>query len=636
MTREEFDVLIRKLEAASRRQPRLYLARIVGLVALAYGYLALILFGSLALCAAMVMLVVYAPATLKFGLVGLIAFGGIFWAVLRGLWVRLEAPKGQIVTRAQAPKLIALLDELRGSLNCRPFHQVLLVGNYNAAVVQIPRLGIFGWHRNYLLLGLPLMQALAPDEFKAVLAHEFAHSSRGHGRFGNWLYRVRRTWDQVFQQMAPQRSRFGFVLFKFLNWFWPIFNGHAFALARANEYEADACSVRLAGADAAARALMRLPVDGSLLQEVFWPHVFARANTDAQPPGDVALALGQTLKAGAATPDIAAGWLRRAFLLETNNVDTHPCLKDRLRAIGCLPDGVQRGEFPPPPPPPAQSAAEEFLGPHAETVARLMSDEWQKAIAKQWSARHEQAKKLAQELAGLDQSPSAPPSAAELWERARKLIDLKGDAEALPVVTQVLAIDPRHAGANFVLGRHHLAKDDPRGVELIETAMSADLSLTGDCCKLLYGHFARTGQRDKLRPLEHRVDAFREMAARAQRERAAISAKDSFLAAELTAEQLAALRNIFAAEPDIDAVAIARKAVQLMPQSPCFVVGLRLKVAWWKPRSTSANQALVNRVLGRMRLPGYLLVFVADQKLKALGKKVFAVPGAVIYRKAKA
>jgi hypothetical protein len=82
-------------------------------------------------------------------------------------------------------------------------------------------------------------------------------------------------------------------------------------------------------------------------------------------------------------------------------------------------------------------------------------------------------------------------------------------------------------------------------------------------------------------------------------------------------------------------VAVARKAVQLIPQSPCFVMGLRLKVAWWKPRSSSANHALVKRVLGQMRLPGYLLVFVAEQKLKALGKKVFAVPSAVIYRKGK-
>ena len=61
MTREEFDVLIRKLEEVSRRHPRLYIARIVGLVALAYGYLALILFGSLAICVAMVAMVILRP-----------------------------------------------------------------------------------------------------------------------------------------------------------------------------------------------------------------------------------------------------------------------------------------------------------------------------------------------------------------------------------------------------------------------------------------------------------------------------------------------------------------------------------------------------------------------------------------------
>ena len=68
MTREEFDVLIRRLEDLSRRHPRLYTVRITGLVALAYGYIALILFGSLALCAVMVAVVIYAPATIKLAL----------------------------------------------------------------------------------------------------------------------------------------------------------------------------------------------------------------------------------------------------------------------------------------------------------------------------------------------------------------------------------------------------------------------------------------------------------------------------------------------------------------------------------------------------------------------------------------
>jgi Zn-dependent protease with chaperone function len=385
VTRDEFDLLVRRLEVISGRHHGLYVARVVGLLTLAYGYLGLVLLGSLALAAGTIALVVVAHngAIIKPALFVIIGAGGMFWAVLRGLWVTLKLPEGQSVTRVQAPQLFAMLDELRAALDCRPFHRVLLVPEHNPAVVQIPRLGVFGWHRNYLLLGLPLMESLDPDEFKAVLAHEFAHSSRGHGRFGNWLYRVRRSWDRIFEQIARQRTRGGFVLVRFINWFWPLFNAHAFVLARANEYEADACSVRLAGADAAARALIRLPVDESLLSEQFWPHVFSRANQDAAPPSDVMRSLGQALRSGAPTED-GARWLRQAFLVETSNNDTHPCLKDRLRAMGRLPDAVNRGEFPPVPPPPTQTAAAFFLGSHAETAAREMSDRWQQAIAGQW------------------------------------------------------------------------------------------------------------------------------------------------------------------------------------------------------------------------------------------------------------
>jgi len=503
----------------------------------------------------------------------------------------------------------------------------------NAGVVQIPRLGIFGWHRNYLVIGLPLMQGLAPDEFKAVLAHEFAHSSRGHGRFGNWLYRVRRTWAQIFEQIAKQRTRFGGVLFKFLNWFWPLFNGHAFVLARANEYEADACSVRLAGADAAARALIRSRVDGALLGEKFWPDIFARANNDREPPDDVMLVLNRTLKSGPGADD-ATRWLRQAFLVETNNVDTHPCLKDRLRAIGRLPAGVERGEFPSAAPPvPSPNAAESFLGSQAEVAAKLISGEWRKTIAPKWKARHEHSQKIADELAGLEQPSDAPPTTAQIWDRARKLAELHGDAAAVPVLEQVIAQEPRHAAANFILGRYHLQKDDPRGVEFIETAIAADPALAQTGCNLLYAHFNRTGQRDKLRPLEHRFDEFQKQNVLARQERARITAADTFIAHELTEPQIAALRKIFSSEPDIGAAAVARKKVEHIPNSPCFVIALRITVSWWKPRGQKANRELVHRVLKQVRLPGHFLVFVDEKNLKSLGKKVFAAPGGVIYRR---
>ena len=631
MTREEFDTFIRKLEVVSRQHPRLYLARIIGLVALAYGYLLLILVGSLALAVAMIVMVVYVPATIKLALVGLIAFGGIFLAVARGLWVRLTPPTGPELTRAQAPQLFALLDELRAALRCRPFHKVLLIGEMNAAVVQIPRLGVFGWHTNYLLLGLPLMQSLSPDEFKAVLAHEFAHSSGGHGRFGNWLYRVRRTWQQVFEQMIRQRTRFGGILTKFINWFWPVFNGHAFVLARANEYEADACSVRLVGADAAASALMRLPVTDTLLNEKFWPDIFSRANQDKEPPADVMLSLNRALKNGLETSE-AEKRLRQSFLLETNNADTHPSLKDRLRAMDRLPAGIDTKDFTVTPPPvPGQSAAEMFLGAHAETVARQLSAEWRKGIAPKWAARHDQAQKLAGEIASLEQPADAPPTVEQLWQKANKLIQLHSDKEALPVIHQILALEPAHPAANFVLGRSRLEADDPAGVALIEAAMEADYELTQQGCNLLYGYYRRNGQADQIKPLQQRVDKFQEVTVLARQERAQINATNTFIPHELSPDQVQTLRQIVDAERDIGTVAVARKQMQYFKSKPCYVIGLDLKVPAWKPRSSSADSAVLNRVLNQIKLPGHYLVFVNGKNLKGLWTKVAAVPGATLY-----
>src|SRR5207249_11068756 len=73
-------------------------------------------------------------------------------------------------------------------------HRTLIAAFVNVGVVHRPRLALFGWYRNYLLLGLPLMQTLSPEEFRTALAHELGHLSRQHGRFGSWIYRIRVMW----------------------------------------------------------------------------------------------------------------------------------------------------------------------------------------------------------------------------------------------------------------------------------------------------------------------------------------------------------------------------------------------------------------------------------------------------------
>ena len=55
-----------------------------------------------------------------------------------------------------------------------------------------------------------------------------------HGRFGIWVYRVRRTWERLFAQFQePAKSRTGRLvrtLAKVIDWYWPSFNAYDGAL----------------------------------------------------------------------------------------------------------------------------------------------------------------------------------------------------------------------------------------------------------------------------------------------------------------------------------------------------------------------------------------------------------------------
>ena len=141
----------------------------------------------------------------------------------------------------------------------RDAQRVLLTGDLNAAVVQVPRLGVFGWYKTYLLLGLPLMDAMEPDEFKAVVAHEFAHLSNQDSRLGSWLYRLRSSWERVMDSLSEQGAPR--PLLAFINWFWPRFNASAFVLSRSQEYQADAFAALVTSPQASARGLQRLAVE---------------------------------------------------------------------------------------------------------------------------------------------------------------------------------------------------------------------------------------------------------------------------------------------------------------------------------------------------------------------------------------
>ena len=126
---------------------------------------------------------------------------------LSGVWTGGgDAPIPRLLKPGEAPALSGLLDSLRRELRCRPFDEVLVSMDFNAGVREVPRLGVFGWPRTVLEIGLPLSSVLSAEELRAVLAHEFVHLSARHGRSGHRLYRLHRTWGNLIEQMQKPAS----------------------------------------------------------------------------------------------------------------------------------------------------------------------------------------------------------------------------------------------------------------------------------------------------------------------------------------------------------------------------------------------------------------------------------------------
>jgi Zn-dependent protease with chaperone function len=388
-------------------------------------------------------------------------------STIRSLLFRLPEPDGIPVTANDAPALHAVVNELARQLDARPVHHILIDARCNASALQVPRAGPF-WPRNTLLLGYPLFAMISGDQLRAVIAHEVSHFSRGHGRMSAWAYRSRLSWTRLMQTLDARGATPAHAYWLF-RWYAPRLRRLSSAIALQHEADADRCAVAVVGSKSTAEALVALEVGASLLEPTFWRAVFDRVEHEQEPPRPFA-AMGRQLWDAVASS--AEGTLER-LLEDTNSPDdTHPCLSERLHAIGeqaRLPaiDGPRAGEA--------------YLGPHMRVVAAALDAQWLAVHAEEWRRRHHEVQTDRRHLDELAARERLTPD--ELFTRGQLIERLDGPDDALPHYRNALA--QGHAGAMLAAGRILLDQNDENGVALIERSMDTDPTLVREGCERL-------------------------------------------------------------------------------------------------------------------------------------------------------
>lgn len=301
-----------------------------------------------------------------------IALAVVAALLLRSIWVRVPPPKGVTLPERQSTSvLLQTTSEIARAIRGPKFHAIIWTDEYEVSITPVPRLSLLGWPlRYYLKIGLPVMHALSPEQFRARVAHELGLFAGAHGRFRSWLYRHWFSWLPVLSVLTT-RGRWGSWLFsRFYAWYVHFFVTYAQTAARYHTYEADRCAAEVTSPEVVAEALIRIDY-GAYLENESWDEDFEKADKESDSYTYIANLLKQPLALGKEQE-----WLERTSAERTYDYQVRPELKDRLAVLG------QTAHVPAPI---TQSAAEAYVADDLREVTERLDHVRQERCGPRWS-----------------------------------------------------------------------------------------------------------------------------------------------------------------------------------------------------------------------------------------------------------
>ena len=168
-------------------------------------------------------------------------------------------------------------------------------------------------------------------------------------------------------------------------------------------------------------------------------------------------------------------------------------------------------------------------------------------------------------------------SAEELFERAGLIAESQGNAAALPLVRQLLDMQPEHAEANYILGGMLLEKDDESGFDYLNKAMRLDPRWKPAASEIAFNYLRLKGRHEEAKPYIEIIENQQEIVQKAEAERSAVRQTDNFEPHQLNVETLELLTKKISYHDEIESAYLACKTVQFFPEIPLHVLFLTLR-----------------------------------------------------------
>ncbi|MCX7903534.1 MAG: M48 family metallopeptidase [Caloramator sp.] len=575
MNNEKYYNLIEKLEKMAKESPKDYKRRTFLLLILGYGYIFGILF-VLFVVSALLIINMLISGSFKFFKIA-IALLGLSYYIIKGLWEKIYPPGGIPLMRKDCPELFKEVDKIVKSLKSSKVHHIYITDEYNASIVSVPKFGLFGFYKNYLFIGLPLILASSVEELRAILAHEIAHLSSKHGRSGVLIYRVRETWNRILLQLE-QKEHWGNIIF---SWFFrryiPFFEAYSSVYKRLAEHEADKLAAQLVGVDTYTNMLINTSLKLRALNKEFWKKIYKRNKFQYKPPIDVFTRLQIFLKQGFDCDKLRI-YLSEIMGERTNIGDTHPCIKDRIEVIG--------GKLKELTVVVSDAAPHYFSKELLDELSVICSRHWYEGVENKWSKRYSNFKRYKIKLNSLEKYGKENLDVDGLYYYAYYTHMVNGAEKAIPLYMEVLSLKEEHLKANYYLGKALLSLNNNKGLFYLERAINisekfleeAYVKCHQNTCWYIYNYYSKQGYREKAQEYYNKALRHNEMVECGKKERSILSYKDEFICHDLDENHVNRIINILKKHPEISEAYLMKKKVKYFKHNPIYILGVKVRV----------------------------------------------------------
>lgn len=565
MTNEEFELLVRKLETKAEKNPRNYRFKVLLLTVLGYGYI--LFFLSLVLFLLTISVLYLADGHFTFGsLKVLVITGALSFFIIKALYVKMPLPEGYYLKGNEAPELEKTISDISNKLKTPKIHAIVLDDDFNAAVLQHHKFGLFGPKKNILLIGIPLMSGLTREQFISVLAHELAHISHSDTSFGAMIYRVRMTWAQLMTSL-DKNEQFGTFLFrKFIKWFYPRYSAHTFVMARQQEYAADAASAKVTSPETVRDTLCAISIGAQYYYENYYDELFEEGSKTNVVPQPYSQFFDKSRKLD---PLVAETFLKNEIEKESSILDTHPCLADRFKAVG-MKSGIPKNE---------ESAVDYFFA-NPNSILQQFNQSWFERNGEKWKeeiASYNEAKYRLQELENRKEL-----DLRSKFEKAILTRNLVGFEPAAALLEEIIAEypDERIAPAYLTLGNIYLHKEETaqKGEDFVRKAAEIDWELKEEVLESLCKYYYYTGQMEAFEETRAQLEAWPNTIKQFEEEFETLSLDDHYVPHYQAPEEVAAIVDELSRHNEVVEAYLVRKVVELIPERKVYALALTVQV----------------------------------------------------------